>query len=165
MRIATYLAVGLLGALVASPALASNGEWRFTANPQQTDQGKHCWMGIGLGGQKLSIHATAQLGNFIGVEAPGLGGLAAAEEGTFTIAAGTPAAKRFSLTWNRGSNKTYVANGISQEGIVAVLKGLVFSDTLADNVSVAVGSGGILTFPAGGAAKAAEGFAGCMDRL
>lgn len=165
MCIARDLAIGLLWALAASPALAADGGSKFTASPQQTAQGKHCWMGIGVAGRKLSVHATTQLGNFIGLEAPGLDSQAAAEEGTFTIAAGSPSARRFSITWNRGSNGTYVANGISREGIAAVLEGLVFTDTLADNVSVAVGSGGTLTFPAGGATRAAEGFAGCMDRL
>ncbi len=167
MRIATFVTAALFGAVTPVATLAQGGGWKWTSSPQESPNGGHCWMGIGHQGRKISVHATSGSGNFMGLDSPALGAMAAQENGTITFAGGTPAHKQFTVVWQKGSTKptTYIASGIDGDGVVAVLQGFIFAETMSEGMSVAVGSSGDLHFPVTGARQAAEGFAGCMDKL
>ena len=167
MRIATFVTAALIGAVTPAATLAQGGGWKWTSSPQDSPNGGHCWMGIGHQGRKISVHATAGAGNFMGLDSPALGAMAAQENGTITFAGGTPARKQYTLVWQKGDTKptTYIASGIDGDGVIAVLQGFIIAENASDGVSLAVGSSGELRFPAAGASQAAEGFAGCMDQL
>ena len=147
-------------------ASAQENVWKWTSSPQQTAQGGHCWMAIGHAGRKFSLHATSGVGSFIGLDSPVLTGLTGAQEGRITFAADTPRGQRYTLYWNKGeSPTTWVADGISEEGVIAILQGFIMADTFEAGMSVSLGSSGALPFPASGSTEAAEGFAGCWDQL
>ena len=157
----------LVPGLAPMTATAQEDVWKWTSSPQQTAQGGHCWMGIGHAGRKFSLHATSGVGNFIGLDAPVLSGLSGEQEGRITFASDTPQGQRYTLYWNTGDTpSTWVANGIGEDGVIAILQGFIMADTFESGMSVSLGGSGVLfRFPVSGSTEAAEGFAGCWDQL
>jgi hypothetical protein len=141
-------------------ATAQEDVWKWTSSPQSG----HCWMGIGHAGRKFSLHATSGLGNFIGLDAPGLSG---EQEGRITFASDTPQGQRYSLHWNTGDTPSlWMANGIGEDGVIAILQGFIMADSFESGMSVSLGDiAVVLAFPASGSTVAAAGFAGCWDQL
>lgn len=167
MRTASLVIAGLVWAVTPATTLAQDNQWKWTSSPEQSSNGGHCWMGIGHSGRKFSVHATSARGNFLGLDSPALGGLAAQESGSVTFAGGTPQFKHYKLAWRKADSEptTYIASGIDNDGVIAVLKGMILAEGFDDGMSVAVGSSGDMRFPVAGSTKAAEGFAGCMDQF
>ncbi|RFP85420.1 hypothetical protein DZK27_16800 [Rhodobacteraceae bacterium 63075] len=163
-RVASAAALAL--GVTSLAASAQENVWKWTSSPQQTAQGGHCWMGIGHAGRKFSLHATSGVGNFIGIDSPVLTGLTGVQEGWITFAGDTPQGQRYTLRWNKGDPASqWLANGIGEEGVIAILQGFIMTDTFGSGMSISLGGSETLSFPASGVSEAVEGYGDCSNQL